>query len=136
MITTYMHNWHLIYIICVWYSNPYHMRMVIPYAYMCMVCAICVWYEYTYCTEYQHSITIAASLFDSCINIHPSPLIIYSKKVSLASKIYETCYMVLIYPSSCTSMAEAQIPSLHPHNGSTNFIIIHGCWYTILILMG
>ena len=30
------------------------MRMVIPYAYTCMVCTIHVWYKYAYGTEHRH----------------------------------------------------------------------------------
>ena len=45
--------------ILVWYNNPYHTRMVIPYAYTCMVRTIRVWYKYAYGTEqiYQFSVT-------------------------------------------------------------------------------
>ena len=49
--TNYIHQWCLICTIRVWYNNPYHTRMVIPYAYTCMVCTIRVWYKYAYGTE-------------------------------------------------------------------------------------
>ena len=52
--TNYIHQWCLICIIRVWYNNPYHTRMVIPYAYTCMVCTIRVWYKYAYGTEQTH----------------------------------------------------------------------------------
>ena len=41
----------LICTIRVWYNNPYHTRMVIPYAYTHMVCTIRVRYKYAYGTE-------------------------------------------------------------------------------------
>ena len=64
--TNYIHQWCLIRgLICtirVWYNNPYHTRMVIPYAYTCMVCTIRVWYKYAYGTEQQYTLIIGVLL--------------------------------------------------------------------------
>ena len=62
--------------------------------------------------KYQCSITIAVCLLDYFINACTSPRIIHPTDISLATKIYETCHMVLIYHPCCTYLSKAQIPWL------------------------
>ena len=42
----------------VWYNNPYHTCMVIPYVYTHMVCTIRVWYKYVCGTEHSQQLYI------------------------------------------------------------------------------
>ena len=82
-----------------------------------------------YMLKCQCSISTAISLLNNYIDASPS--LIHPSRVSLVTRIYKTCHIVLICPPCYTYMAEAQIPSLHPHGRSVDSVIT--CGYPNLI---
>ena len=70
------------------------------------------------------SISTALSLLNDCINASPS--LIHPSGLSLVTRIYKICHIVLICPPCYTCMVEAQILSLHPHGRSVDSIITRG----------